>query len=30
LYNPWGYQHLVGKDAAFIKANFEKIHFVSL
>jgi hypothetical protein len=30
LYNPWGYQPLVGKDAAFIKANFEKIHFVSL
>lgn len=30
LYNPWGYQHLTDVDVAFIKANFQKVRFLSL
>src|SRR5262249_14801507 len=30
LYNPWGYQHLTDVDVAFIKANFQKIRFLTL
>jgi hypothetical protein len=30
LYNPWGSQHLTDVDVAFIKANFQKIRFLTL
>jgi hypothetical protein len=30
LYNPWGSQHLVDVDAAFIKANFQRVRLLKV